>query len=79
MRLKLNNNFLISGSITKFSKIRKYLYNDLNSILAEDSMEYYVKKKKEYNWFNPNKRKLHFYSKKLNRMIPIPGIYIPVY
>lgn len=45
---KLNNNFAISESINKFSKIRKYLYDDLNSILAYDSMEYYTEKKKEY-------------------------------
>jgi glutamate dehydrogenase len=45
---KLNNDFNISDSISKFQKIYQYLYNDLTNILAKDSLEYYRDKKNEY-------------------------------
>jgi glutamate dehydrogenase len=45
---KLNKDFSISDSIEKFAKVKNYLYEDLENILAEDSMQYYLTKKEEY-------------------------------
>lgn len=45
---KLNKDFSITDSVKNFSKVRSYLYQDLDDVLSTDSTQYYHNKRDEY-------------------------------